>query len=152
MSKIPIDWIAFFLFLILFSGVIIAEVQWLVRKGGATSGRATGYVMVTDLLGFGIGSFVVLVIFLIMFMMVMGPAGTGGTAPESAYVVTSLIAVIFPPVFLIISKRLFLSIFKIKSGKPWIYSFVSSILIMLIVLVPPPAIYFAVVYLAEWKS
>jgi hypothetical protein len=152
MSKVPIDWIAFFLFVVLFVGVIIAEIQWLIRKGWASSGRAVGYVMVTDLVGIGIGSFVVLVIFFIMFMMVMGPAGRGGTAPEYAYWVTTAIAIIFPPIILVILKRLFLLIFKIKTGKPaWIYSIVSSILMILVVLVPPPVIYFGFVYLAEWK-
>ena len=141
MSKVPIDWIAFFLFVILFIGVMIAEVKWLTRKGWAVSGRAVGYVMTSDLLGFGIGSFVVFTIFLIMFMMVMGPAGRGGTAPEYVYWVTTAIAIIIPPIIFVLIKRLFLLIFKISSGKAaWTYSIVSAILITLVVLVPPPAV------------
>lgn len=152
MSKVPIDWIAFFLFVILLIGVMIAEVKWLARKGWAVSGRAVGYVLISDLLGFGIGLFVVLTIFFIMFMMVMGPAGRGGTAPEYAYWVTTAVAIIFPPVIFILLKRLFLLVFKISSGKPaLIYSIVSSVLITLVVLVPPPAVYFLFVYIAEWK-
>jgi hypothetical protein len=152
MSKVPIDWIAFILFVVLFVGVIIAEIQWLIRKGWTSSGRAIGYVLVTDLLGFGIGSVVVLTIFFIMFMMVMGPAGTGSTVPEFAYWVTTAIAIILPPIILVLLKRLFLLIFKIESGKPaWIYSVVSSILMILVVLVPPPVVYLGLGYLAEWK-
>ncbi len=152
MSKVPIDWIAFFLFVILFIGVMIAEVRWLARKGWAVSGRAVGYVMTSDLFGFGIGFFVVVTIFLFMFMMVMGPAGRGGTAPEYAYWVTTAIAIIFPPIIFVLIKRLFLLIFKISSGKAaWTYSIVSSILITLVVLVPPPVVYFLFVYIAGWK-
>ena len=82
----------------------------------------------------------------------MGPAGRGGTAPESAYWVTTGIAIIFPPIFLILSKRLFLLIFKIQSGKAaWIYSLVSSILIILVVLVPPPLVFYLLGTLLQWK-
>lgn len=152
MSRVPIDWIAFFLFVVLLIGVTVAEVKWLARKGWAVSGRAVGYVMVTDLLAFGIGAFVVLTMFFIMFMMVMGPAGRGGTAPEYAYWVTTAIAIIFPPIIFILIKRLFLFIFKISSGKAaWVYSIASSILITFVVLIPPTAVYFLFVYIAGWK-
>lgn len=152
MSAIAIEWIAILLFLLLFVGVIIAEVLWLTKKGLASSGSAVGFVLVSDLLAFGLGSFVVFVIFFIMFMMVMGPAGTGGTAPEYAYWITSAIAVVFPPAILIVFKRIFLSVFKIRSGKPaWVYSLVSSILIMLVLFVLPTLALFAFWYLPTWK-
>lgn len=150
MSGIEIEWIVIVLFCLLFVGSVIGEVFWLVRKQWALAGRAVAYVLVTDLISFGIGSLVVLTIFFIMFMMVMGPAGTGGNAPESAYVATSLIAILFPPIFLIISKRLFISVFKIRSGKSaWIYSLVISLLILFVVLVPPPLVYYVIVKI--WK-
>lgn len=152
MSAITIEWIAIFLFLLLFVGVIVAEVQWLVRKGLASSGSAAGFVLVSDLLAFGIGSFVVFVIFFIMFMMVMGPAGRGGNAPEYAYWITSAIAIMFPPAILIIFKRIFLAVFKIRSGKPaWVYSIVSSILIIVVLVVLPALALFALSYLPIWK-
>lgn len=75
MAGTSISWVAFFLFIFLLVGSIIAEVQWLVRKGWTTSGRAVGFVLTTDLAGFCIGGLVVFVAFLAMFMMVMGPAG-----------------------------------------------------------------------------
>jgi len=149
MNKVPIDWIAFLLFVFLFVGVIVAEILWLSRKGWALSGRAVGYVLLSDLLGFGIGSFVIFTILFIMFMMVMGPAGRGGTAPEYAYWITTAVAIVVPPIILISVKRLFLLIFKIRSGKSaWIYSVVSSMLMILIAFVPPPAIFFGFMYIA----
>ena len=152
MSEIIVEWIAFLLFLVLFIGVVIAEVLWLAKKGWTTSGRAAGYVLATDLLGLGIGAFIVFVIVMIMFMMVMGPAGRGGTAPEYAYWVTTGIAVIFPPIIPVITKRLFLLIFKIASGRSaWIYSIASSFLILVVILAPPPLVYFVIGYLSKWK-
>ena len=150
MSGTIVEWIALLLFLILFVGTIIAEVQWLVRKGWATSGRATGFVITTDMLGFCIGGTVVFVILGILLMMTFGPAGRGSTAPEAAYWVVSANAIIVPPVILFISKRLFLLIFKIKSGMTaWLYSLVSSVLIILVVLIPPPLFLYLIVSL--WK-
>lgn len=152
MSETVIEWIAFLFYMLLFVGVVVAEVQWLIRKGWTSSGRAIGYVMTTDILGVGISSLVVLTIFVIMFMMVMGPAGKGGTSPEAAYWVLITFAVVFVPIFLIAAKRLFLLIFKIKSGKSaWIYSLVSSIIIILVVLIPLPLIYYSIDYLTKWK-
>jgi len=152
MSAIAIEWIAILFFLFLFVGVIIAEVMWLRRKGPSSPGTAIGYVLATDLLGFGIGSGIVSVIFFIMFMMVMGPAGRGGNAPEYAYWITSAIALIFPPVILILLKRIFLAIFKIRSGKrAWVYSLVSSILIIVVLFVLPTAALMAFWYLPKWK-
>ena len=75
MAGTIVEWLAFFLFIFLFIGSIVAEVQWLVRKGWATSSRAVGFVLTTDLVGFCIGGAVVFIAFFVMFVMVMGPAG-----------------------------------------------------------------------------
>lgn len=150
MAGTIVEWVAFFLFIFLFIGSVIGEVQWLIRKGWTTSGRAVGFVLTTDLLGFFVGGLVVFVAFLVMFMMVMGPAGRGGTAPEAAYWIVSLAALIFPSLFLVISKRIFLLVFKIGSGKSaWVYSLVSTLLILLVVLIPPPLMLYLVVTI--WK-
>ena len=150
MAGTIVEWAAFFLFILLFVGSIIAEVRWLTGKGWTTSGRATGFVILTDMLGLCIGGAIVLTAFVIMFMMVMGPAGRGGDSPESAYWVVTALAIIFPPLLLILSKRLFLLIFKIRSGgSAWLYSLVSSLAVILLVVVPPPLILYLVTTI--WK-
>ena len=150
MAGTIVEWLAFFLFIFLFIGSIVAEVQWLVRKGWATSGRAIGFVLTTDLLGFCVGGGVVFIAFFVMFMMVMGPAGRGGTSPEVAYWAVSAVALIFPLVFLVLSKRLFLFAFKIGSGtSAWLYSLVSTVLILVVVLIPPPLILYLIATI--WK-
>src|SRR5688572_16853834 len=117
MSQISFEWIVLLVFVLLFVGAIVGEILWLVRKGWASTGKAIAYVLITDLLGFGLGSIVILIIFFIAFMMVMGPAGMGSTAPDAAYWVLLMLAIIIPPVLLILSKRIFLLILKISSGR-----------------------------------
>jgi hypothetical protein len=152
MSEIAAELTALLSCLLLLVGVVIAEALWLVRKGWASSGRAIAYALTTDLLGFGIGSFVVLAIFMIMLMLVFGPAGRGSEVPESVYLVTSLIAIVVPPMFLALLKRLFLSVLKIKFGNAaWTYCVVSSFLTILVVLVPPPLLYYLISYSSTWK-
>lgn len=146
------QWLPAVLFLLLFIGVLCAEVLWLTRKGWATSSLSTGYVLVADLVGFALGGFVMFVAFFIMFMMVMGPAGRGSDVPEWAYVVTSVIALIISLGLFVLSKRTFLAIFKIRSGKTaWIYSLVSSILILVVVFIPPSLAFLLFGYLSTWK-
>ena len=150
MAGTIVGWLAFFLLIFLFVGAVIAEVQWLIRKGWTTSGRATGFVITTDLVGLGAGGLVILIAFFAIFVMVMGPAGRGSDVPESVYLAVTIIAIIAMPVILILLKRLFLLIFKIRSGSSaWLYSLVSSILLMIVVLIPPPLILYLIVTI--WK-
>jgi len=144
------QWIPFLLFLLLFVGKVIAEIIWLTRKQWTNSGKAVAFVLLTDLLSFGISTGILVVIFTVMFMMVMGPTGQGGDSPEIAYVILSIVGIILPPLLLFVIKRLGLLIFSIRSGKAaWIYSLVISILSIVIVLVPPALIFYAMVYLSS---
>lgn len=150
MAGTTVEWLAFFLFIFLFVGSAFAEVQWLVRKGWTTSGRATGFVITADIVAFVIGGSVVFAAVLVLFIMVMGPAGRGGTSPESLYWLVSAMAAIFPFLILFLTKRLFLGIFKIGGGaSAWLYSLLSSILIIVVVFVPPPLLLYLIVTL--WK-
>ena len=150
MAGTIVSWVAFFLFIFLFIGSIVVEVQWLVRKGWTTTSRATGFVLTTDLVGICAGGAVGLIAFFVMFVMGMGPGGRGGSAPEAAYWAVTGIAFIAQPVLLFFIKRLSLLIFKIGSSRSvWTYSLVSSILIILVVLIPPPLFLYLVFTL--WK-
>jgi hypothetical protein len=152
MSEITIEWMALLLFLLLAIGGIIAEVMWLIRRGWATPGRSVAFVLITDTLSFAVGFLISFAMLGVMIMMVFGSSGRGGTAPESAYWVMTFIAVVVPPALLFFTKRLFLMIFGIKSGKPaWVYSLVISMLLLFVVLVPPPVAYYVAAYLLTWK-
>jgi len=144
------QWVPFLLFVLLFVGKMIAEIIWLTRKQWTNSGKAIAYVLLTDLISFGISTGILIVLFSVMFMMVMGPAGRGGDSPEIAYVILCVIGILIPPLLLFVLKRLGLLIFSIRSGKAaWIYSLVISILSIIIVLVPPALIFYAMVYLSS---
>ena len=150
MAETLLEYVAFFLFFILFAAVIYAEIQWLIRKGWATSGRATGFVFTTSVLGLFLGGVVFFVAFMVMFVMVMGPAGRGSDVPNAAYVALLVVAIITPPFLLIFLKRLFLLIFKIRSGvSAWVFSLVSSLAVLSIVVIPPPLFLYLVITL--WK-
>ena len=152
MSAIAIQWVPVILFLLLFVGAVIAEVQWLARKSWATSGKSVAYVLVTNILGFGIGTLVITAVFMVALMMAFGPAGTGSNAPDAAYWAALIVAIVIPPVFLFLSKRLFLLIFKMRNGKSaWVYSLVSTIVILAIVVVPPPLVFYALGTAFSWK-
>lgn len=142
------QWLAFFLYVLIFVAAIIFEIRWLTKKQWATSGRATGYVITTDLLGVGIGSVIVMTIFFGMFMMVMGPKGAGSDVPEYVYWICLFFAIILPPIILTAIKRLFLVFFSMGSGKAaWTYSVASSVAMVLVVVIPPPIMYYALDFL-----
>lgn len=150
MAGSTIEWLVFFLFVVLFVVSVAAEIFWLVKNGWSTGGRATAFVLITDIIGFCIGGLIALIAFFVMFMMVMGPAGTGGSSPEAAYWLVTAIAVIVPPILLILLKRIFLLIFQIGVGKAaWMFSIVSSLLVLIVVLIPPPAVFYLIAKL--WK-
>jgi len=152
MSSIVIQWIPVILCLLLFVAVVVWEALWLVKKGWATAGRAVAFVLTTDLLGFGIGVLVIVSVFMALMMMVFGPAGTGSTAPDAAYVAVLVLGLIVPPIFLFLSQRLLLSIFSIQAGKAaWLYSLASSALIVLVVFIPPPAVFYVLGTVFSWK-
>jgi len=138
MSQMPADWIAFALFLVLCAAVVLGEVFWLTRNAWATPGKAIAYVLITDVLGLGVGLFTFFAAIGVMMMMAFGSSGQGGTAPEPAYWVATAFGLLFPPLFMLSLKRLFLLIFGIRTGRSaWAYSLVVTALVILVALAPP---------------
>lgn len=137
MSATTLEWLVILVFFLLLVGAMAGEIGWLVVKKWTTAGRAAALVITSNIVSMTIGSFLVGAIMLILFMMVMGPAGRGSDAPESAYVIGIALALIIPPVLLLAAKRIMLAILKIRSGSSaWVYSAVSTALTFLITLVP----------------
>ena len=136
------DWIAFALFLILCVAAVVAEVVWLTRKGWAAPGRAVAYVLLTDVLGVGVGLFTFFAAFGVLMMMTLGGSGQGGNAPEPAYWAVTGFGLLFPPLFLLSLKRLFLLIFGIRTARAaWLYSLAATLLIGIGVFLPPVLLY-----------
>ncbi|MEQ1604397.1 MAG: hypothetical protein ABL999_05965 [Pyrinomonadaceae bacterium] len=150
MSATSLEWMVVLLFFLLFGGVIAGEIVWLVAKKWTTTGRAAALVITSNIVSLTIGSFLVGTIMFIMFMMVMGPAGRGSDAPESAYIIGIALALIIPPVLLIAAKRIMLAVLKIRSGSSaWIYSVVSTLLTFLITLVPTVVFIYFISYISR---
>ena len=136
------DWLAVAFFLVLFIAAVIAEVAWLTRNGWTTSGRAVAYVLLTDVLGMAVGLFTIFVAVSVMIMMAFGSSGGGGTAPESSYLAVVVFGCVFPPLFLLSLKRLFLLLLRIRRARSaWLYSLLSTILLIIGVFVPPIVFY-----------
>lgn len=143
MNAIGLEWLAVFLFLLLVISSAVSEAMWLVRRGWASVGRAAAFVIITDLAAMSLSAFVMFASMGAIFVMVMGPAGTGSDTPQWAYVLVMLIAALAPIVLLFLIKLAFLYLLKLRSGKPAvIYAAVLSILIPLMVLVPPTVFVF----------
>ena len=149
MSATVIEYFALFAFLLLFSAVIVGEVLWLKKKGWANTGRSVAYVLTTDFVSFCVGSVIVMVIALLLLMMVLGPSGQGSNAGETSYVILLVLGAIIQPIVLILTKRLFLKVFQLQSGKSsWVYSFLVTLLIFFVVIIPPPLIFYLGIKLA----
>lgn len=151
MSGATAEWLVVLLVIVLFAGAMIAEIFWLVR-GGTAAGRATAFVLATDLFSFGAGSLFVFSTVLAGFMMVMGPAGQGSNTPDAAYWALLIVTIAVPPLVLFLAKRLMLSLLKIRSGAAaWMYSLLSSLFVLAVVLAAPAILVYAIWYASSWK-
>ncbi|HEV7700953.1 MAG TPA: hypothetical protein VGO43_12040 [Pyrinomonadaceae bacterium] len=141
MSGVTKEWIVFGSWVFLFLMSIIAEVLWLIRSGWTTSGKATGFVVVTDMIGAIVGGGIDLVIFFVMFMIVMGPAGRGSEGGEGWLGPGAVALGLVPLVVLFLTKRVFLGAFSIRSGRSaWIFSLIATLVVFAITLIPPSAL------------
>lgn len=152
MSENAAQWLVVLFFVVVFAGVMIAETIWLVRSGWTTAGRAAVFVLSTNFFSFGISSIFLMTLVLAGFMMVMGPSGQGGNAPDAAYWALLGLMIIVPPVVLFLAKRSMLALLKIRSGSSaWLYSLVSSLVTLIATIVPPALLVYIVWYVAAWR-
>jgi|GEM_PF-941346 len=125
-----IQWLAVIIFFLIFWGFTFGEAFWLKKRGWAEFARALSFTVSSNLLGFFIGWFVVFVIILILLMLTFEPVKNAKTQEFIIWVGTVLVF-IFPPIFLMLVKRLLLKLFKMDAGrKVWGFSALSSILIV----------------------
>lgn len=130
MSATTIEWLAVVIFFLVFWGFTFCEAAWLSKRGWAGFSRALAFTISTNLLGFFIGSTVVFVIILILLMLTFEPV-KNPSANEFIMWVGLILALIFPPIFLLLVKRLLLKLFKMDAGRGvWRYSALSSVLIV----------------------
>lgn len=142
-AEVTRQWLATGVYLITLIAAIVIETLWLKKRGWATGGRSAAYVLLTDILSIGISFGASITFGLLLLMLVFGPSGQGTTGNEGLMIVVLIVAVIFPPVVFVVTKRAFLYFLKIAEGKTaWIYSGVVSLLILVVVPLPAVAFYY----------
>lgn len=130
MSANAIEWIAVLIFFLFFWGFNFAEALWLSKRGWAAFGKSLAFSVTSNLLGFFTGSAVVFIVILILFMLVFEPI-PNATANEAVAWSGVVLALIFPPIFLMLLKRLLLKVFKMDSGRPaWGFSAISAVFVV----------------------
>ncbi len=140
-EEVTRQWLSTGVYLITLIAAIIIETLWLKKRGWATAGRSVAYVLLTDILSIGISFGASITFGLLLLMLVFGPSGQGTTGNEGVMTIVMIVAIIFPPVVFVLTKRTFLYFLKIAEGKTaWIYSVAVSLIIL--VLVPLPAVAF----------
>lgn len=131
MSETLYEWIIVWTFFLLVIGFTIAEAVWLSRKGWAGFGKSLAFSALTNFIGFAAGFFVVFVVLVVIMMIVFDGAVNRLPAGDYGLIAILIFALLFTPVLLTICKRIFLSVLKMQIGKAaWLYSFVSSVSIL----------------------
>ena len=127
-----------------FFGANVAEVLWLRAKQWGTTGTATGFAAVTNLVGFGIGLFISIFAFSIVMVASLDSVQNPFMANEIVGVVLLIIGLVIPPIILFISKRIMLGLLKMRTGAAaWAFSIITALLIYVITFVP----FFLLIYL-----
>lgn len=133
MSETIAEWLIVWAFFFLVMGFTVAEARWLSQKGWATFGRGLAFAGLTNLIGYAVGFFIGFLAFIILMMIVFEPAMRNSQTQSNLSLIISGIAILSTPMLLIICKRLFISIFKMQSGKSaWLYALASSVLSLII--------------------
>ncbi len=132
MSIVTKEWIAVLIFVLCFLGYSVGEAVWLKRKGWASLGRSLAFAAATNFFGYAIGFFVLFVVFGVVLAMAWDGSLNQFPLNDYGIAVVLILAVLFVPVLLALSKRLLLKLFKLQTGKSaWLFSILSAILILI---------------------
>ena len=137
MSSTTIEWVTTGVFALSFIAAIVIETLWLIRKGWATAQKSVAFVMLTNNLSLCIGFFIPFVIVGTML------AWSGELSRVTGGIIAIIIALLFPPVFLFLTKRVFLAFFKIRTGREaWLYSLGFTAMSLAVSFIPPIAFFY----------
>lgn len=140
-----IEWSFLWAFFLLIIGSMFAEAAWLSKKAWTNFGKAFVFSALSSFIGFFVSSIVVFIcVIALLPLMFDNTVQDSFQTHSGAIMIIGIFALLFTPVFLIICKRIFLTVLKIQTGKAaWLYALVSSILIIVVSFgVPVLLIYF----------
>jgi len=133
MSGVAKEWAVVLIFLLVAVGLTIFEAVLINRKGWTDFGKSLAFSVVTNLLGFTVGSFVVFVVLAVVLAMAWDGSLERFPLKDYGIGATLILGFLFFPLFLLLCKRLFLRIFHIQAGKTaWVFSTASSFVIFII--------------------
>ena len=127
------EYLVVFLYWALLLGEGVAEAAWLRRKGWATWARSLLFALLSNLLGFCIGSFLLFVSVGVTMMLAWD--GTTHELPFKGNEIGAVfvLVVLLLPILLALIKRALLALLKMqKGGRAWAFSFVSSLIFWLL--------------------
>lgn len=143
MSSVTIEWVTTGVFALSFIAGIVIETLWLIRKGWASAQKSVAYVMLTNNLSLCIGFFIPFVIIGTMLALAWSGDLSAVKGGEATLIAAIAIALSFPPIFLLLTKRVFLAFFKIRSGREaWLYSLAFTALSLGLSFIPPIAFFY----------
>jgi hypothetical protein len=143
MSSVTIEWVTTGIFALCFIAAIIVEALWLIRKGWASAQKSVAYVMLTNNLSLCIGFFIPFVIIGTMLALAWSGDLSGVSGGDATLIAAIVIALLFPPVFLFLMKRVFLAFFKIRTGREaWLYSLAFTTMSLGLSFIPPIAFFY----------
>ncbi len=141
MSETLYEWLIVWTFILLVVGFTFAEAFWLNKKGWTNFGRAFVFSALTNFIGLAVGGFVLFIVTVIFIMIVFDGAVDKLPAGNVGLAAILILAALFTPIFLMLCKRVFFALLKIQTGKAaWLYSLVSSVLILIVSLGVPSLI------------
>ncbi len=145
MSSITIEWITIALFFAAFFAFTFGECYWLDRKNSSAIGRYFVFAFVSNIFSTSIGFFVSFVIFGILLALAWDGSLQQLPTGDAAIWLAVAVAALFPPILLILSKRLLFRLLKLTEvTRPWLYSLLSSILFFVVIIsLPALFLYFA---------
>lgn len=144
MSIETLQWVTTGLFFLCFGAAIIAETLWLARKGWTSYGLAAAYVLLSDIISLIAGFCVPFLILGTMLALAWGGGLSEVSTTGSASIWAAIIfAAVFPFVFLLLTKRVLVALFGIRSGRQaWGFAAAASVLSIVISFAPPAIFYY----------
>jgi hypothetical protein len=128
------EWAVVIVFLLCFPIFTVSEALWLVRRTQASFSRSLLYSFATNLFACLAGFFVSFIILGVILAMAWD--GSLENVPAGGFTIWAalIVAVCFPLVLLIFSKRLANLLFKLPLSRPWLFSILASLLFYIAIL------------------
>jgi hypothetical protein len=138
MSSPASEWMIVLLFFGGFIAFTVGEIVWLENKANVPTRTATAFSAITNSLCITVGFFVSFIIFAIILAMALDGSLQNVRGGDASIWTAVAIASLTPFLLLLLTKRLFLKLFRIERVKSaWGYAVSSSLIFFLCVLALP---------------